>query len=151
MSWITSPRTSAEELGYPDKKNSSTEFEWKNFLGFTTVGILNQIQQMMGELQREPENFTGRIIFISMFIDIVWDAKGNEFSENNSKTIKKYAERSPRGHWSFLGLDLKRSGTELTIANQMDLGTELQRKCCSTSQDRVIQYSVVAVPWREEN
>ena len=27
------------------------------------------------------------------------------------------------------GLDLKRSGTELTIANQMDLGIELQRKC----------------------
>ena len=26
-----------------------------------------------------------------------------------------------------LGLDLKRSGTELTIASQMDLGTELQR------------------------
>ena len=51
------------------------EFEWKIFLGFTTVGILNQIQQMMGELQCEPENFTGRIIFMSMFNDIVWDSK----------------------------------------------------------------------------
>ena len=49
------------------------------------------------------------------------------------------------------GLDLKRSGTELTIANQMDLGTELQRKCCSTSQDPVTRYSVAPVPWREEN
>ena len=28
-----------------------TEFEWKIFPGFTAVGILNQIQQMMGELQ----------------------------------------------------------------------------------------------------
>ena len=28
------------------------------------------------------------------------------------------------------GLDLKRSGTELTIANQMDLGNELRRRCC---------------------
>ena len=27
------------------------------------------------------------------------------------------------------GLDLKRSGTELTSANQKDLGIELQRKC----------------------
>ena len=70
------------------------EFEWKIFPGFTTVGILNRIQQMMGELQCEPENFTGRIIFISMFNDIVWDTKGNdELCENNSKTIKKYAER----------------------------------------------------------
>ena len=27
------------------------EFEWKIFPGLTTMGILNQIQQMMGELQ----------------------------------------------------------------------------------------------------
>ena len=49
------------------------------------------------------------------------------------------------------GLELKRSGTELTIANQMDLGTELQRKCCSTSKDPVILHSVVPMPWREES
>ena len=49
------------------------------------------------------------------------------------------------------GLDLKRSGTEHTIANQMDLGIELQRKCGRTSQDLVILYSVVPGPWREEN
>ena len=53
------------------------EFEWKTFQGFTTVGILNEIQQMMRKLQCEPENFTGRIIFMSMFNDIVLDAKGN--------------------------------------------------------------------------
>ena len=27
------------------------EFEWKIFPGFTAVGILKEIQQMMGELQ----------------------------------------------------------------------------------------------------
>ena len=60
---------------------------------------------MMGELQCEPENFTGRIIFMSMFNDIVWDAKGNdELCVNNSKTSKECAERLPRGRWSFLGL-----------------------------------------------
>ena len=68
------------------------------------LGILSQIQQMMGELQCEPENFTGRIIFMSMFNDIVWDAKGNdELCVNNSKTIEEHAERFPRGHWSFPG------------------------------------------------
>ena len=80
------------------------ELEWKIFPGPTAVGILNQIQQMMGELQCEPENFTGRIILMSMFNDIVWDAKGNdEICENSSKTFKQYARRFPRGHWSFLG------------------------------------------------
>ena len=72
------------------------------FPGFKTVGIHHEIQQMMGKLQCEPENFTGRIIFMSMFNDIVWDAKGNdEYCVNSSKT--ECAERFPRGHWSFLG------------------------------------------------
>ena len=68
------------------------------------MGILNEIQQMMGKLQCEPENFTGRSIFISMFDDIEWGEKGNdEVCVNNSKTIKEYAERFPCGQWSFLG------------------------------------------------
>ena len=88
-------------------------FEWKIFTGLTTMGILNQIQQMMGKLQCEPGNFTGRI-FTSMFNDIVWDAKGNdEKCENNSKTMKRYARGFPRGHWSFLrpGSEKKWCGT----------------------------------------
>ena len=80
------------------------EFEWKIFPGFTAVAILNETQQMMGESHCDPENFTGRIIFMSMFNDIVWDAEGNDESCGiNSKTVKEYAERFPRGHWSFLG------------------------------------------------
>ena len=41
------------------------EFEWKHFPGFTSLGILEEIQ-MMTELQCEPEQFKGRIIFMSM-------------------------------------------------------------------------------------
>ena len=96
---------------------------------------------MMGELQCEPENFTGRIIFMSMFNDIVGDAKGNE----------ELCERNSSGHWSFLELGSKRSGTELTMANQMYFGIERPRKCCRNSKIRVAQYSVVPVPWREDN
>ena len=82
-----------------------TEFEWKIFSEITTMGILNQIQQMMGELQCEPENFTGWIIFMSMFNDIEWKAKGN--------TISTYAPKFPHRHWSFLehGSEKKWYGT----------------------------------------
>ena len=52
------------------------EFEWKIFPRFTTVGILKKNERMMGEIQCEPENFTNRIIFMSKFNDIVWDANG---------------------------------------------------------------------------
>ena len=100
----------------------------------------------MGEIQCEQENFTGWIISMSMFNDIVWDAKGNnETCENNSKTIKEYAERFPRGHWSFLG-----PGSEKRWCGTYDCKPD-------GSWDRtaekmlVIRYSVVPVPWREEN
>ena len=81
-----------------------------NFPGFTSVGILDEIQKMMTESKCEPENFTGRIIFMSMFNDIVWKAKGNE--ENcsaNSVNVATYAKRFPQGCWSFLGLGCEKT------------------------------------------
>ena len=78
------------------------EFEWKIFPGLKTAGILNEILKMMGELQCDPADFKG--IFMSIFNDIEWDAKGNEkICGNNSKRVREYARRFPRGHWSFVG------------------------------------------------
>ena len=79
------------------------EFEWKNFPGFTTLGILDEIQKMMTELQCEPEQFKARIFFMSMYNDIVWGERGNtERCENNSQTEEKwygtYSDK-PDGDW----------------------------------------------------
>ena len=49
------------------------------FPGSTTLGILLEIPNMMNEIRCEPETFTGRIIFMSMFNDIDW---GNIRSED---------------------------------------------------------------------
>ena len=48
------------------------EFEWKHIPGFTALQILAEIQKMMNEMQCEPEQFTGRIIFTLMYNDILW-------------------------------------------------------------------------------
>ena len=81
-----------------------TEFEWKIFPGFTTLGILEEIQKIMKSFQCELEEFEGRIIFVSMFDDIMWGENDNtEESALNAKEVSKYARRFPRGHWSFLG------------------------------------------------
>ena len=76
--------------------------------------------------------------------DIVWDAQGNdELCVNKSRAKKKtYAKRFPRGHWSFL--DLKRRGTQLTIANQMDLGIELQKNAAEFRRNRSSY-----IPWHQ--
>ena len=42
---------------------------------------------------------------MSMFNDIVWDAKNEDYCENNSKkNVGEHARQFPRGDWSFLGL-----------------------------------------------
>ena len=42
---------------------TSMEFEWKIFPGITTLGLLEKIQNLLRDLQCEPENFKGRIMF----------------------------------------------------------------------------------------
>ena len=64
------------------------------------VGPPRRFKKLLTDLQGEPEHFTGRIIFMSMFDDIVWDAIGNLAQcEHNSQAVAEDA----RGHWSFLG------------------------------------------------
>ena len=53
----------------------------------------------------QPEEFTGRIIFMSMFNDISWGSKDNEKEcESNANLVSLYAKRFSTGKWSFLGL-----------------------------------------------
>ena len=113
------------ELNRTDVK--PMEFEWNMFPGFTIAGILNEILKMMGGLQCDPADFKGRIIFMSMFNDIVWDAKGKgKLCESNSK--KKELKDTLQDFFAVIGLswDLaqKRSGTPRTRANQTDAGSD---------------------------
>ena len=100
----------------------------ENLPGFTTLGILIEIQKMMAELKCEPEQFQGRIIFMSMYNYITWRTPGNE--ENcvaNSLYVATFAQRFPFGCWSYLGPGCEKSGMELTLTSQMVNGTELLR------------------------
>ena len=54
MSWTTSPRTSAEELGPLAKKNSSTGYEPNDH--FITEAYVEYTQESLTE-QRFPEDF----------------------------------------------------------------------------------------------
>ena len=47
------------------------EFEWNIFPGFTTLQLVQEVQKFMNKMS-EPEQFQGRIIFMSMFNDIIW-------------------------------------------------------------------------------
>ena len=58
----------------------------------------------MTELQCELEQCKRRIIYLSMYNDIIWGEPGNtEKCEMNSVTVANYAHRFLLGRWSFLG------------------------------------------------
>ena len=46
------------------------EFEWNIFPGFNTLQLSEEVKRLLLRLDETPENFTGRIIFMSMFNDI---------------------------------------------------------------------------------
>ena len=53
------------------------EFEWNIFPGFTTLQLCYKVQEFMSKMSETPEDFTARIIFMSMFNDIPWRSKEN--------------------------------------------------------------------------
>ena len=75
----------SENNHFKDTSTECTELEWKIFLGITTLGLLENIQNLY--LQCEPEHFNERIIFMSVYNDNVWQAKRNkEQCEHKSLT-----------------------------------------------------------------
>ena len=80
------------------------EFEWNIFPGFTTLQLVDEVQKFMNKMS-DPAQFQGRIIFMSMFNDIIWRMKDNEQEcVANATLVSVFAKRFPAGSWSFLGL-----------------------------------------------
>ena len=106
------------------------EFEWNIFPGFTTLQLCNKVQEFMSKMNEKPEEFTGRIIFMSIFNDISWDLKNNEQEcELSANLVSIFAKRFSPGRWSFFGPgsekkwysthDIKPQGEWDRIAEQM--------------------------------
>ena len=80
-----------------------TELEWNTFPGFTTLELVSEVQEFVSKMG-DPSQFKGRIIFMSMFNDIIWGNKDNETEGiANSILVSLFAKRFPAGRWSFLG------------------------------------------------
>ena len=79
------------------------EIEWNIFPGFSTLELVREVQKFMSNMG-EPLQFQGRIIFMSMFNDIMWKSKDNEMEcIANSTLVSLFAKRFPAGRWSLLG------------------------------------------------
>ena len=84
------------------------ELERNIFPGFNTLQLSETVKSLLLRLGETPENFTGRIVFMSMFNDISCGSRDNEEEcESNANLVSLYAKRFRIGQ---LVLVLKRSG-----------------------------------------
>ena len=89
---------------YDGINGEPTEFEWNIFPGFTTLQLCGNINDLLSDLGKTPETFTGRKLFMSMFNDISCDRKGNkEECLANARVVKVLARIFGVGQWSFIG------------------------------------------------
>ena len=80
------------------------EFEWNIFPGFNTLQLSEEVKRLLFRLDETPENFTGRILFMSIFNDISCGSTDNEQEcLANAKLVSLYARRFGKGQWSFIG------------------------------------------------
>ena len=89
---------------YDGINGEPTEFEWNIFPGFTTLQPCGKINDLLSDLGKTPETFTGRILFMSMFNDIFCDRYDNKDEcFRNANIVKTFAGRFGIGQWSFIG------------------------------------------------
>ena len=80
------------------------EFEWNIFPRFSTLQLSEGVKRLLFRLDETPENFTGRILVMSLFNDISCGTKDNgEECLANAKLVSLYARRFGKGHWSLIG------------------------------------------------
>ena len=66
--------------------------------------LYGKVKDLLSRLGETPENFTVRILFMSMFNDISCDKKDNEEEcLAHAKVVSLYARKFGTGQWSFIG------------------------------------------------
>ena len=79
------------------------EFEWNIFPGFTNLQLTNKVHEFMTKMG-DPSQFKRRLIFMSMFNDMMWGSEDNERECNaNATLVSFFVKRNPARRWSFLG------------------------------------------------
>ena len=91
IEWIT---TSQSYRDFDGISGEPTEFEWNILPGFDMLQLCGEVKDLLSRLGETPENFTGRILFMSMFNDISCGTKDNEREcLANAKVVSLYAKR----------------------------------------------------------
>ena len=101
MGWII---TDESYRDYDGISGEPIELEWNIFPEFDTLQLYGKVKDLLSRLGETPENFTGRILCMSMFNDISCGTKDTEEEcLANARLVSLYARRFGKGQWSFIG------------------------------------------------
>ena len=101
IEWITS---SQSHRNFDGIDGESMDFEWNIFPGFDTLQLCGKVKDLLSRFGETPENFTGRILFMSMFNDISCGTTDNEEEcLAHARVVSLYARRFGTGQLSFIG------------------------------------------------
>ena len=90
-----------------------------------------KVKDLLSRLGETPENFTGRILFMSMFNDISCGTKDNEREcLANAKVVSLYARKFGTGQSSFIGPGSEKNGTPSKRTAHKEFGTISRKRCC---------------------
>ena len=93
------------------------------------VAAQRRSQKLLYRLGETPENFTGRILFMSMFNDISCGTKDNEEEcLANARLVSLYAKRFGKGQWSFIGPGSEKKWYSIKEDSPQGIWTKLQKR-----------------------
>ena len=122
------------------------------FQGFNTLQLNDEVKRLLYRLGETPENFTGRILLMSMFNDISCGTKDNE--NNVWQMLDSYLclqEDLEKDNGHFLILVQRKSCTLWKRTVLKEFGTKLQKGCCWNSLRADVQFSVLRLHCPEVN
>ena len=117
------------------KSSSKYRIRVEYFPGFNALQLSEEVKRLLFRLDETPENFTGRILFMSMFNDISCGTKTtqqNVWQTPNSYLCMREDLGKDNGH--LLVPVLRKSGTVSVKTVHKEYGTQLLKGCWLNSQ-----------------
>ena len=83
---------------------STSGIRLETLSGKTTIQIFECIEDMLEEADIQPSQFQDRLIFLSIYNDVIWWIPKNSVCFDNAKRVTRVDESFRQGEWPFLGL-----------------------------------------------
>ena len=122
------------------------EFDRNIFQGFNTLQLSEEVKCLLLRSGETPENFTGRIVFMSVFNDISCGSKDNEKEcLSNANLVSLCAKRFGTGQWSFIGPGSEKKWYSISEDSPQGEWEIMAARMMKNSQKADIQFSVLQV------